>query len=205
MDVVDNEHFAVSNQKWRVSDKFPRNYFLTVTRLSPEKNLTSLLQSFERYRQKGGDWGLVIAGTGPIERELKESIPTRLVDFVYWHGWASYDELPSLYHGASCFILSSTSEPWGLVVNEAMSAGLPVLVSRSCGCVPELCKTGINGYSFNPFDVEQLAELMFKMSSKEVDLNSMGRASKEIIKNYTPEIWAKTVMKMVETLIERGK
>ena len=159
-----------------------------------------LLKAFEIYRDNGGAWGLVIAGTGPMEKELKESTASKFSDVVSWFGWASYKDLPSLYHSASCLILPSLSESWGLVVNEAMAAGLPILVSERCGCVPELCHDGINGYSFDPFNVEQLAELMLKMSSDLIDIRSMGEASKKIIADYTPKKWAETVVKMCKTL-----
>lgn len=201
VDVVDNDYFAKDDKKWRQPEAFPSQFFLTVSRLSHEKNLMRLLKAFEIYRNNRGNWGLVIVGTGPIEKELKEYISNKLDNFVFLYGWANYNELPSLYHSASCFILPSLSESWGLVVNEAMAAGLPILVSERCGCVPELCHEGVNGYSFDPFNVEQLAELMLKISSGSLDLKSMGEASKKIIADYTPEKWAKTVEKMCKMLL----
>lgn len=196
VDVVDNQHFAVSSKVYQPPDRFPNNYFLTVARLSPEKNLHSLLSAFEIYRHRGGQWALVIVGTGPSKQVLKKSVPPDLAGSLYWYGWASYNDLPALYHGASCFILPSIKEPWGLVVNEAMAAGLPVLVSENCGCLPELCHWGVNGFGFEPLDVEQLAKLMLKMSSGQVDLDVMGEESKRIIRDYTPETWARTVIEM---------
>ncbi|MBN4054639.1 glycosyltransferase family 4 protein [Nitrospira defluvii] len=193
VDVVDNKHFSIPHEIWKKPEKFSDNYFLTVGRLSPEKNILRLLHAFEIYRIKGGRWGLVIAGTGPDENRLRQNTSDRIKDFVCWYGWASYIKLPSLYHGASCFILPSLSEPWGLVVNEAMAASLPVLVSRNCGCVPELCKTDLNGYSFDPMNTMQIAEQMQRMSSGNVDLNAMGKTSKQIVSDFTPEIWGRKI------------
>jgi glycosyltransferase involved in cell wall biosynthesis len=203
IDVVDNNHFARSDKKWRPPKSFPPQFFLTVTRLSPEKNLMNLLKAFEIYKDYGGAWGLVIVGTGSLEKELKESMSKKLTNDVFWYGWASYEELPSLYQGASCFILPSISESWGLVVNEAMAAGLPVLVSQKCGCVPELCKEGVNGYSFDPLNIQQLSELMLKMSSSSLDLRSMGEASKKIISKFTPEKWAQTFLEICTTFFKK--
>jgi len=203
VDVINNYHFSISDKKINVPNGFPENYFITVCRLSPEKNLYRLLNAFDVYRYAGGKWGLVIAGAGPSERELKENVPINLNESIHWYGWAGYDDLPSLYHGASCLILPSIREPWGLVVNEAMAAGLPVLISRNCGCLPELCHAGINGYDFDPFNIGKLAELMARMSSNKIDLEFMRKASKRIISNYTPEILAKTVVEMAETLLSR--
>ncbi|MEO0230924.1 MAG: glycosyltransferase family 4 protein [candidate division WOR-3 bacterium] len=201
--VTDNEHFRNYKNRWLLPKGFPEKYFLTVSRLSKEKNISCLLEAFKKYREKGGKWGLVIAGRGPDEKKLKSSVPSYLKDFIYWADWVNYDELPDLYHSASCFILPSVWEPWGVVVNEAMAAGLPILISNRCGCVQDLCYGGMNGFSFDPLNVNQLSELMLKISSGELNLRKMGEESRRIISNYTPEKWAETVVKMCESLLKR--
>jgi glycosyltransferase involved in cell wall biosynthesis len=198
--VTDNKHFENFQCRWRLPDEFPTKYFLTVSRLSPEKNLQRLIQAFEIYHFKGGRWGLVIAGTGPEEGKIKQNIPSSLCMSIEFPGWVRYKDLPSLYQTASCFIIPSIVEPWGVVVNEALASGLPVLISHNCGCLPELCHEGVNGYSFDPLNVEQLVELMIMMSSEKVDRDSMGKASKKIISNYTPETWARTVVDITANL-----
>ncbi len=202
VDVIENLHFSTAKNKWN-SDKF-NNYFITVSRLSPEKNIEMLIQAFKSYRNEGGKWGLLIVGTGPQERELISAVPETISNYVHWYGWASYKEIPSLYNSASCLILPSVSEPWGLVINEAMAAGLPVLVSRKCGCCPDLCKNGVNGFDFDPHSAEELANLMRKVSSGQVDLKAMGAASRNIISYLTPETWAKTVTEIAEKLVKKN-
>ena len=93
-----------------------------------------------------------------------------------------------LYYAlADCLILPSVSEPWGLVVSEAMASGLPVLVSNRCGCYPDIVDNGKNGFSFNPFNEDELFRLMKNVTEGKYNLETMGRASLEIIKEYTPE------------------
>jgi glycosyltransferase involved in cell wall biosynthesis len=75
-------------------------------------------------------------------------------------------------------------EQWGLVVNEAMASGLPVLVSNRCGCARDLVKSGVNGFTFDPFNVEQLSELMRDLSLPGFDLAAMGQASQKIISEW---------------------
>ena len=90
------------------------------------------------------------------------------------------------------------SETWGLVVNEAMAAGLPVIVSHRCGCVAELVRHGLNGYVVNPLDVDGMAQTMGVMSSTLVDYVSMGEASRQIVALYTPETWANSLADCIE-------
>ncbi len=205
--VVDNEYFGKkSSVKPRISPGFPDKYFFTAARLSPEKNLKGLLRAYKLYKNKGGEWGLVIAGTGPEENQLKQYAygEKELRANVLLAGWVSYRDLPSLYQNASCFILPSIREPWGVVVNEAMAAGLPILISEKCGCVPELCRVGINGFAFNPHDIDRMSGLMLKMSSGGPDLDEMGRSSKKIINGYTPRKAAETVMQICGTLLSKA-
>lgn len=202
VDVVDNAHFANSNIAAIPDLLLPDKYFLCTARLSQEKNIDGLLRAFDLYRGMGNDWHLVITGTGPLENKLINSVPEKLRSAVLWTGWGRYDSLPYMYQRASCFILPSISEPWGLVVNEAMAAGLPVLVSDKCGCVPDLCQNNVNGFTFDPYDYQELAEKMALISSGRLDTVKMGEASRQIIASYTPQKWAATIMDMCDTIME---
>jgi len=209
--VVDNAFFVSQSDRVRENHErerhqrgLPEHYFLAVSRLSKEKNLVRLLDAFENYKRRGGKWALVIIGSGPQEADLKTFVEQHHVPAVIFHDWKQYDELPAYYGLASCFVLPSISEPWGLVVNEAMACGLPVLVSRHCGCVPELCRQEVNGYDFDPYDHEALASLMLKISGGETDLKAMGEASRRIIGNYTPETWALSLKDCVDTMLSNG-
>lgn len=206
VDVVDNEWFARACRRRSsvgrsASGRMP--HFLSVTRLSPEKNLGMLIESYRLYRHSGGRWDLHIVGTGPDEADLKQSVPATISQHVRWVGWKQYEDMPDVYAEASCFVLASRSETWGLVVNEAMAAGLPVLLSRTCGCVPELCWRGINGYDFAPTNPGELARLFERMSSGQVDRNAMGEASRRIIANFTPHTWACALRDCIQTTAER--
>jgi 1,2-diacylglycerol 3-alpha-glucosyltransferase len=103
-------------------------------------------------------------------------------------------------------VLPSVSETWGLVVNEALAAGLPVLVSHRCGCVPELVRQGWNGYLCDPLDAGDMARWMAVLSSPAVDLEAMGTASRRIIDLYTPETWAHGLADCIEqtAVLKRG-
>ncbi len=215
-DVVDNQHFIngaeSSRQKADIVREqlgLPRDYFLTISRFVTKppdrKNLNTFIQAYARYHQRAGTrvWKLVLVGDGPLKSKilhLRDQL--NLGDALVLPGFLQYGELPAYYGLANAFILASISETWGLVVNEAMAAGLPVIVSERCGCAPDLVANGRNGFTFNPFDVDALEELMFKVASDECDCKVMGQASHEIISHWSPEIFANNLLQAARIALD---
>lgn len=124
------------------------NKLIYVGRLSPEKNLRRLIEVVNRNPQ----WQLSIVGFGPLENELKE-IAGQNVHFL---GAINNEDLPAIYRRHDAFVLPSTSEPWGLVVEEALNNGIPVSVSDRAGCSDDWVKDGRFGISFDPFSEEAI-------------------------------------------------
>lgn len=198
-DVVDNAHFAQRSDAARVQGRaaagisaLPERYFLYVGRFAPEKNLSALLRAYGQYRRDDRDgWGLVLVGSGEEEARLRALEKEESLPELVWPGFVQTDRLPVYYAFAGCFILPSVREPWGLVVNEAMACGLPVLASRRCGSAADLIVEGTNGFTFDPADRGELARLMALISSMpDTDRDQMGAESRRIIANWTPEAWA---------------
>ena len=200
-DVVDNAYFANGAERSR-SDavalraglNLPRRYFLCVARFVPKKNLLHLLKAYARYVSRAGAdaWSLVLSGSGPQEAELRDSVVTSgLAALVHFPGFVQYPDLPTYYGLASGFVLPSVSDQWGLVVNEAMAAGLPVLVSAHCGCSSDLVCEGENGFVFAPEVVGALAACMERIAALPVaQLTAMGRRSREIVAAFSPVAFA---------------
>jgi glycosyltransferase involved in cell wall biosynthesis len=181
--------------------RLPRHYFLAVNRFIAKKNLTRLLLAYARYRSQRGEhaWKLVMLGDGPLRESLYEQCrDLQLEKDVLFPGFAQYDLLPAYYGLASAFVHASVVEQWGLVVNEAMAAGLPVIVSNRCGCVPELVSEGRNGFTFDPFDVAELTGLMARVSDHP-NLDGMGEASRTIIGQWSPDRFAEGMLRAAET------
>jgi 1,2-diacylglycerol 3-alpha-glucosyltransferase len=206
-DVVDNAHFArraleIRNSKSEIRTKygFPENYFLASARFIEKKNLPRLISAYAAYRHRSrgtgvtdpgynGDapWDLVLLGDGPLRETLNTQLSTlNLQAHVHLPGFRQYDELPVYYALANVFVHASTTEQWGLVVNEAIASGLPVIVSERCGCAPELVQG--NGFTFDPIDEHELTSLMFKMATLSDDeRRRLGEASYGISANFSPE------------------
>ena len=176
--------------------------FLYIGRFSKEKNILHLLKAYERLNTEE-DWGMILIGNGPQNVEITNYIERNKIKNVSTPGFQQKKDIPKFLARSDIFILPSISEPWGLVVNEAMAAGLPVLVSRRCGCHPDLIKEGINGFSFDPFDDNELYGLMKDMIDGKHDLPRMGEASLAIIKDYTPKRAARAISQAIEFALNK--
>lgn len=198
-DVVDNAFFAnrVAEIRSNTTGSAP-GPFLFVGRLAEVKNLPLLLDAYGSYKRNGGLRNLEIVGHGPMETSLKASVQrARLEDSVQFFGFQPYDSIPAWYARAACLILPSVSEPWGLVVNEAMASGLPLIVSDRCGCADNLVEDGRNGYLFPAKDADSLTKCMITFDAlSEADRRAMGRRSQEIIARFTPETWADAALRL---------
>lgn len=210
--VVDSVHFVEEARSvrrdaaaWRKDLRLPDRYFLYVGRFAPEKNLERLLRAYHAYRDRPGSpgWDLVLVGSGPLEGELRALVQAHGTEGVHWAGFKQVQELSPYYALASCFVLPSVSEPWGLVVNEAMASGLPLLVSSRCGAAGNLVFSGLNGYTFDPLDVNGLRGLLERMSSDPDRTREMGEASERVVAVYTPESWAKVLADCVDVTLAR--
>lgn len=204
-DVVDNQHFAIgADDARRRADavrqalELPEDYFLASCRFVEKKNLQRLLNAYARYRDRSRSdtpWDLVLLGDGPLKDDLVDQAEGHgVASHVHLPGFKQYRELPAYYGLANAFVLASTTEQWGLVVNEAMAAGLPVLVSAQCGCAPDLVREGQNGFTFDPYDASEMTDLLVRIAEDRCDRSTMGTRSQEIISRWTPERFAEGLL-----------
>jgi len=162
--------------------------FLYVGRLSKEKNLEFLIKSFQLVVLKDKSSELIIVGDGNQKDFLANLVKNLgLIKNVRFLGSKSSKDLVSEYYGATCLVLPSISEPWGLVVNEALMYGCPVIVSSNCGCVPELVINGKTGYSFDPENSHDLVSKMILAKKKFNNVRAVALVCTKIISKYTPQ------------------
>jgi len=198
-DVVDNHYFRrraeeIRNRRSEVRQKsaLPENYFLASARFIEKKNLSALIEAYADYRRRSQigptvPWDLVLLGDGPMRETLNIQLSTlNLKEHVHLPGFRAYDELPVYYALANALVHASTTEQWGLVVNEAIASGLPVIVSNRCGCAPELVNG--NGFTFDPTNEHELAMRLLEMASlSDQERKLLGDNSYRIAANFTPE------------------
>jgi glycosyltransferase involved in cell wall biosynthesis len=191
LNAIDNELFRVEGRK-----DFNNNKIICVARLVPIKNLDNLLRSWQLVEQRKTGYKLVIIGDGPEYphlNQLKADLNLNTVEFL---GAVDHDAIPEYYYKADAFVLASFSESWGLVVNEAMAAGLPVLLSNNINASHDLLKERVNGFGFNPLSVEDMACALLKYVDLDIESKqSMSANSLAIINSMSYE-------KMGEQLFE---
>ncbi len=173
--------------------KIPR--FVFVGRLSVEKGLFDLLRAFRSVRERLGDARLDLVGAGPLKGKLQACIAELgLENAVTLLGSRNLDDMVPLFIDSVALVLPSHSEPWGLVVNESLSYGCPVVVSELCGCVPELVIDGVTGYSFDAGDVEGLANAMLSVTQMSANRLVVAKQCLDTISAFTPEHAASQIL-----------
>lgn len=169
--------------------------FLYVGRLDPEKCVDVLLRAFEHVPGE-----LVIAGSGSEEERLR-SLASGRVRFL---GPLGRDELVDWYAQADVFVLPSCSEPWGMVLNEAAAAGLPIVATEDAGAAHDLVEHGVNGFRVPSRDSEALADALGRLAEGETFRIEAGARSRELSRPYTPEAWADGVAGLASRLTEQA-
>lgn len=196
-DVVDNEYFYNNSRKLMEDEllkskyPLPEKYFLCVSRYIPKKNIPGLIRSFASFKKLNPDnrVSLVLLGSGPLQEQINMEIKNAdAEDYVYQLGFIQYDELPYFYANASALILPSFYDQWGLVVNEAMASGCPILVSSGCGCSVDLVEHETNGIIFNPGEIHQTFIYFSQIPNERIILmcrNSLDKIKKFSLAEFT--------------------
>jgi glycosyltransferase involved in cell wall biosynthesis len=199
-DAVDNAHFergaAAAHAQagaLRAQYELPARYLLASARFIPKKNLPRLVQAYALAIEGQADApDLVLLGDGPERAAIESAIALiQQPNKVHLPGFRSYDQLPAYYGLAEGFVHVSTTEQWGLVINEAAAAGLPLVISRTCGAALELVREGENGFLVDPYEVENLADGLRRLMALTPDERAaMGKASQHLVADWGPARFA---------------
>ena len=127
------------------------NNILFVGRLSPEKNLSSLISLFRYFKADQLDYKLIMVGDGPLKENLQKDILNYGLNIDIM-GSVLWNDLSELYKNSLCLILPSINETWGMVANESIQMGVKVICSASCGCSNDLVINQYSGLVLNNFN-----------------------------------------------------
>ena len=127
---------------------------------------------------------LLFLGDGELRPTLEADVRGKGLSGVKFLGFRNQSELPKFYALCDVFVLPSSAEPWGLVVNEVMATGKPVVLSDQVGCACDLVRNGVNGFVFPMGDIDALAGALRRILCDRDNAARMGRASREIIAKW---------------------
>ena len=235
----------------RLHYELPEHYFLSLGRFVAKKNLEILLQAYRKFLDATPDskTHLVMVGAGEEEPNLQRLCQElRLLTYhpaeigrpetggmtspapkkpgVHFFGFRQVEENPRFYALADAFVLPSVYEEWGLVVNEAMASGLPVVVSETAGCVEDLLENGRppgfglngcldasfpnglgkkirrNGFIFNPVSSDECAAIFRVLESHKELRQAMGAASREIVEKFSCRRFGENALQAAESALK---
>ena len=193
---IDNAQFKFNDDK-----RFDHKTIICVARLVPIKNMDNLLKAWQIVEAENNGYKLNIIGNGPLFKQLNELASTLGLINVRFLGSVDNNSLPQHLYNADCFILASYSESWGLVVNEAMAAGLPLLLSNKINAGNALLQSGINGYSFNPNIINDIAQNILKFIHLDTAAKkAMSANSLKIISTMDYDNMGKNLLKTLHLL-----
>ena len=195
---VDNDLFAsqakavrLHSAEFREKLKLPSRFILFVGRLVPGKGVFDLLEAYAKLDASlRSGVGLVFAGDGVSRAVLVENAKRINPGTVCFPGFAQREDLAGFYALADVLVLPTHSDPWGLVVNEAMACGLPIIVSNVAGCSADLVENGWNGYVVAPEDSGKLSEAIDSVVRQPELRQQMSARSLARIQDYSPEACA---------------
>jgi glycosyltransferase involved in cell wall biosynthesis len=180
-----------------------KTVFLFLSRLEGFKGVQDLFDAYVRLRTRRTDVALMIAGSGSLEAFVKEAAAS--LRSVHFLGHLTGDDIWEAYCAADVFVLPSRREPWGLVVNEAMAAGLPVIVTDVAGCSDDLVRKGISGITVRAGDPSSLLAAMSELADHPELGRKLGGGALQVISDWTLSEEARIMATAWSAAIEQGR
>lgn len=180
--------------------------FIFVGRLWWGKGVEYLLEAFKAVQQSSTEpVSLLVMGDGPDEAKLRRVCRDLEIRNVTFGGFKQHAELARYYAASDILVFPTLGDPYGLVVDEAMACGLPVISTTAAGEIRGRVEDGVNGYIVPPEDSASLAQRMLRLA-QDLDLRArMGRASEQKVCRHTPKEWAHDFLTMVDSVLARGR
>jgi glycosyltransferase involved in cell wall biosynthesis len=190
---VDNSAFALKGEAWesaraafRANHGLPRDavVVLFASKLIERKRPDDLIRAFSRVTPRYPDAWLVMVGSGEAEPAARALVAELALEQVRFVGFQNQSALPAVYAGSDLFVLPAEAEPWGLVVNEVMAAGLPVIISDDVGAAPDLVAGAGAGLVYPVGDVGALAEAMGQLLQDGLRRRAFGVRARQVIRDW---------------------
>ena len=176
-------HLCVDNLKFNSNKKVKKYDLMFSGQFIERKNPIFFVNLFQKLNEIGIVSSAIMIGDGPLLEKTISYVKENDLN-IKTPGFIQQDQLPEIYQQSSIFIFPSSNDPWGLVANEALASGLPVLVSKFAGCSDELVIDGYNGFVFDNFDLNTWIEKIKYLLSDTNLLNKFSDNSKKSVTSY---------------------
>lgn len=173
-----------------------------VGKLIPLKRVQDVLACAAQLKIAGVDVQVLIVGDGPEKTKLQQYAGEHRISVVF-SGFVNQSTLPRYYAASDIVILPSETETWGYVVNESFSCGVPVIVSESVGCAPDMVDDGETGYVYPTGDIQELSARVMDLLAKLREPTEIQKAISRKNKLYTPMIAADALVAGVKHVLAR--
>lgn len=172
-------HCAIS--AFQMAERPPARHrpirFLFCGQMIPRKGIDLLLEAFLRIQAVHSNTRLILAGREDNIRERLAPLPCACREAIDLTGFVAPDALPALFAEADVFVLPSRHDGWGVVINQALAAGLPIIASNAVGAAAELITDGKEGFIIPTEDVDALFHAMDALVRKDEVRRTQGLAA----------------------------
>jgi glycosyltransferase involved in cell wall biosynthesis len=179
------QHRSVHKAQLGIPSNMP--VILFASKYTTQKRPGDILKAKKRLESESVECSVVMIGSGEMEPELRDYCIKHELRHVYFLGFMNQIELPRYYAMADVYVLPSEGEAWGLVINEAMCAGVAIIASTGVGAVVDLVKDGINGFTYPAGNVAALTECIRRIVTDPDLATRYGAASRRIIEDWDYE------------------
>lgn len=153
----------------------------------PRKGVDTLIRIFEAIAAKYPNVALLLLGDGPERTNYEAMVPKRLRSRAHFAGFVPQADLPVHFAAADVFVFPSRHDGWGVVINEACAAGLPVVVSRQTGAARDLVEDGRSGFVIDCEDVDGFVDRLLLLIGNAALRESFGKRSRELVEPFSAE------------------
>jgi glycosyltransferase involved in cell wall biosynthesis len=211
-DAVDNDFYIqrahearIEAADYRARFDLPERFFLYSGRLTKSKGVFDALDAYASLTPDlRSEVGMVFVGNGDAQADLQKRAKRISPGRIHFAGFVHREDLPAFYALAEMLIFPTHSDPWGLVVNEAMACGLPVITTSVAGCTADLVENGCNGLVVEAGAVDQLASAMTLLTRNREIRNRFAANSRNKIGSHSPEACAEGLVAAVELIAGRA-
>jgi glycosyltransferase involved in cell wall biosynthesis len=182
---VDPVALARFKQKFGLEEG--RRYLVYSGRLVPEKRVDLLIDAFSAIAYQHPQWDVLMVGDGVLGEKLRRRVPQALRHQFIWTGFLDRHEPALAYHCGDVLVLPSEMEPWAVVVQEAMAAGLAVVASDVVGAASELIRNNRGGRTFESGSLNSLIQALQAVMQPE-RIDEIKREAKSALAQWREEV-----------------